>query len=200
MIFAKINESKVVNMIELRQAQASEFPDCVDVNGLPVGIGDEYIDGKFYRDGKLVKTDFQKAQDQMVIISEAAIASVAETCAQINIEPKANVGLFIMGAEDWEPNKAYNRFDLIRYNGSIAWVKQAHTSQETWLPFSVGTESLYGARPCPDEDGVYPYVYNMKVDLGMKVSHEGIVYECIQATDDLLYAPAQVPALFKVVE
>lgn len=200
MNYAKIKDNMVVNMIELRRAQAGEFPDCIEVGDLPVGIGDTYTDGMFYRDGKEVKTSLQHANEQIGRISAAAISSVKAVSVSEAKAPAANVGLFIAGAPDWEPGKAYERYDLFRYGNAVGWVKQAHTSQETWLPFSVGTEALYGARPEPDEDGIYPYVYNMKVDVGMKVRDEDVVYECIQGTDDLLYKPGQVPALFKVVE
>lgn len=199
MNYAKIKDNLVENVVFFHWSQAHEFPDCIELGDIPAGIGDEYINGKFYRNGKEVKTNLQHAQEQIISISKAALTSTAEACAQTNTEPKANVGLFIEGAEDWEVGKTYNRFDLVRYNGSIAWVKQAHTSQEAWLPFSVGTESLYGARPAPDEEGVYPYVYNMAVEVGMKVRYEDIIYECIQATDSLLYNPSEASSLFRIL-
>ena len=200
MNYAKIKDGIVDNIISLRRAQESEFPDCVSCGDLPVSIGDTYTGGKFYHGTKEVKTSLQHAQEQVVRVSEAALASVQETCIQMDVAPACNVGMFVQGASAWEPNKTYSRFDLFSYNGSVGWVKQAHTSQEIYPPFSVGTEALYGARPEPDENGVYPYVYNMKVDVGMKVRDEGAVYECVQGTDDLLYNPGQVPALFKTAE
>ena len=47
---------------------------------------------------------------------------------------------------------------------------------------TAGTEALYGARPSPDAEGIYPYVYNMKVEVGMKVRSEkdGNVYIAIK--------------------
>ena len=46
---------------------------------------------------------------------------------------------------------------------------------------TAGTEALYGARPSPDVNGIYPYVYNMKVEVGMKVrsNKNGNVYIAI---------------------
>ena len=72
-------------------------------------------------------------------------------------------------------------------------------AQETWLPFSPGTEALYGARPAPDADGVYPYVYNMAAAVGMLVRDpdDGLVYECTQAISDMLFRPGMIPAHFK---
>ena len=200
MNYAQIKDGVVANVISIRQAQAHEFPDCVEMGDIPAGVGDTFAEGKFYRNGKQVKTSLERTNDQLITVSAAARDTIKLTCKTTDQAPQANVGLFYYGAEPWEAGKAYNRFDLFSYYGVIGWVKQAHTSQETWLPFSVGTEALYGARPVPDEDGVYPYVYNMKVDVGMKVRDEDVVYECIQGTDDLLYKPGQVPALFKVIE
>lgn len=56
MTYAWLNKEKnlVVNVIELNPEQADEFPECVSSNDLPVAIGDEYRDGKFYRNGLLV--------------------------------------------------------------------------------------------------------------------------------------------------
>ncbi len=196
MNYAKIKDGVVVNVLSIRRSQAAEFPDCVPMNDIPAGIGDTYADGKFYRGGKQVKTELQKTDEQLKATAEAALSAAQETCKQHNEPPKANAGLFVRGAAPWEAGKAYARYDLFEYNGAVGWVKQAHTSQETWLPFSTGTEALYGARPAPDEDGVYPYVYNMAASVGMRVREDDMIYVCIQAMDDLLYPPSQVPALF----
>lgn len=59
MVFGQLNEDRdlVINVIELREEQADEFPDCVSSRGLPIAIGDEYRDGDFYRNGEIVKED-----------------------------------------------------------------------------------------------------------------------------------------------
>lgn len=199
MVYAKIVDGRVRNLLELHRSQSHEYPDCVETRGLPVSIGDVYIDGKFFHNGVRVKSGIQAIGDRTVMISAAALSTVQERCRQDNTVPDSNIGLYIMGTQEWKPGQPYNRFDLVQYNGSVAWVKQAHTSQDNWKPFAIGTESLYGARPVPDENGIYPYVYNMSVKCGMKVRDDGALYECIQDADDLLFKPAQVPALFKIV-
>ena len=120
--------------------------------------------------------------------------------AQGAAEPGVDAGLFDYQA--WEPGKAYGAGELFLYEGKPGFVRQAHTSQETWLPFSTGTESLYGARPRQGPDGVYPYLYNMKVEVGMRVrsAKDNAVYAAIQPADPLLYDPADVPALFEKEE
>lgn len=57
-------------------------------------------------------------------------------------------------------------------------------------------EAIYGVRPAPDDNGVYPYVYNMAASVGMRVREGDNVYVCIQPADPLLYPPSQVAALF----
>ena len=110
--------------------------------------------------------------------------------------PDAEAGIFAEGTEKWTPGETYNQYDLFQHNGAMGYVKQTHTALEIYPPFSVGTEALYGARPAPDEEGIYPYVYNMAAAVGMKVREDGIVYQCIQAIGDMLYPPSQLAAHF----
>ena len=120
----------------------------------------------------------------------------AEAMQSLNAEPPVSAGVFTYG--EWQPDTQYEQYALFTYNGMAGFVRQAHTSLAVYPPFSTGTEALYGARPSPDVNGIYPYVYNMKVEVGMKVRSEkdGNVYIAIQPADPLLYDPADVPALF----
>ena len=60
MTYAVIENGIVVNLIWLYSANASEFPDAVPVNDLPVSIGDTYSDGDFYRNGEKVLSFMEK--------------------------------------------------------------------------------------------------------------------------------------------
>ena len=111
-------------------------------------------------------------------------------------EPAATVGVLVDGFPAWEADKAYALNEVFSYQGKVGFARQALTSSSVYPPFSTGTEALYGVRPAPDADGVYPYVYNMAVTVGMRVRDNDIVYRCIQAANPLLYAPGDVPALF----
>ena len=111
-------------------------------------------------------------------------------------EPAATAGVLVDGFPAWEAGKAYALNEVFAYDGKVGFARQALTSSSVYPPFSTGTEALYGVRPAPDEDGVYPYVYNMAVTVGMRVRDNDIVYRCIQAANPLLYAPSEVPALF----
>ena len=60
-----------------------------------------------------------------------------------------------------------------------------------------GTESVYGARPAPDRDGIYPYVYNMSAKAGMRVRDQGVVYRCTSDCPDMLWPPSELAAHFE---
>ena len=110
--------------------------------------------------------------------------------------PGVDIGYF--DYDEWTPGTAYKKGDVFTHNGKCGFCRQAVNSLEIYPPFSVGTEALYGARPAADIDGVYPYVYNMRAEAGMKVrsAKDGEVYTCIQPADPLLLDPADAPAHF----
>ena len=105
----------------------------------------------------------------------------------------------IASPNEWQVGKAYKKGDLITHESKTGFVKQDHTSQANWIPFTTGTEALYGARP-KAINGVYPYVYNMALEVGMIVEHNGVKYRAIQNANELLYEPSQVPALLTPIE
>lgn len=71
MTYAKIENGKVTNLIEVRTAQAHEFPDCVPLNDIPAGIGDTYSDGVFYRNGEQVKSVSQQLAEAIADTNSA---------------------------------------------------------------------------------------------------------------------------------
>lgn len=122
----------------------------------------------------------------------------AEAMQSLNAEPPVSAGEFTY--DEWAENTAYEQYQLFAYKGNAGFVRQAHTSLSAYPPFSVGTESLYGARPAPDLEGIYPYVYNMKAEVGMKIrsAKDGEVYYCYaNGADPLTHDPADVPAIFE---
>ena len=56
MRYAIVTGGAVTNVIVLRETNAGDFPGAVALHDRPVGIGDTYGEGKFYRDGKEVLT------------------------------------------------------------------------------------------------------------------------------------------------
>ena len=62
---ALIDNGLVTNIIALNDRNASDFPTAVKLGDRPVGIGDTYADGKFYRDGVEVLTPMEQAQAEI---------------------------------------------------------------------------------------------------------------------------------------
>ena len=56
MRYAIVTGGAVTNVIALQAAAVGEFPGAVALHDRPVGIGDTYQDGKFYRGGQEVLT------------------------------------------------------------------------------------------------------------------------------------------------
>ena len=65
MRYALIDGGIATNVIALNDRNASDFPTAVKLGDRPVGIGDTYNDGKFYRDGVEVLTPMEQAQAEM---------------------------------------------------------------------------------------------------------------------------------------
>lgn len=139
-------------------------------------------------------------------MANAGIMQIKAYCLATSNPPMADSGVFASGVEEWKPNTEYKLNDLFSYEGNMGYVKQPTlTSLDIYPPFSVGTEALYGVRPQPDADGIYPYVYNMGIYEGMLVrDDDGVLYRSITGTyekpTELLYHPKDVPALMVKVE
>ena len=177
------------NLIPVKLNRNNIYIPCDRIDAEGIVIGNDYVEPI---DGLEIRwLDGANKIDTMNTAGAEAMQSLGK-------EPPVSAGVFTYG--EWQPNTQYKQYDLFTYQGNAGFVRQAHTSLEVYPPFSVGTEALYGARPTPDIEGVYPYVYNMKSELGMKVrsAKDGNVYVAIQPADPLLYDPADVPALFQL--
>ena len=145
-------------------------------------------------------------EKENISMANYGVEQVKEWCEVTGNPPTADSGAFASGVDEWKAGVEYKLNDLFTYQGNMGYVKQPTlTSLDVYPPFSVGTEALYGARPKPDADGIYPYVYNMGIYKGMLVrDDDGFVYRSITGTQErpteLLYHPKDVPALLVKVE
>ena len=98
--------------------------------------------------------------------------------------------------EPWQAGTSYAKGAAFVHNGAVYFARQAVVSAEHQQPGSTGMEAIYGVRPIPDDDGVYPYVYNMAANANMRVREGADIYVCMRAIDPLLYPPSQVAAHF----
>ena len=117
-------------------------------------------------------------KEENISMQTAGVAQIKAYCEATSNAPMADSGVFASGVEEWKPDTEYKLNDLFSYEGNMGYVKQPTlTSQEIYPPFSVGTEALYGARPKPDADGIYPYVYNMGIYEGMLALSLSLLHE-----------------------
>ena len=84
MRYALIDNGIVSNVIVLNDRNASDFPTAVKLGDRPVGIGDTYTDGKFYRYGVEVLTPMEQAQAEMTEYKAALNELGVETEETIN--------------------------------------------------------------------------------------------------------------------
>ena len=80
----------------------------------------------------------------------------------------------------WKAGTAYDVGEIVRYEGSLYRVVQAHTSQADWLPPSV--PALYSAvtlTPQGYEQWKQPTGAHDAYNIGDKVTHNGSIYESL---------------------
>lgn len=79
MRYAMVIDGAVTNIIALNNSNANDFPTAVKLGDRPVGIGDTYADGKFYRDGVEVLTPLEAAQAEIETYKSALTELGVET-------------------------------------------------------------------------------------------------------------------------
>ena len=84
MRYALVDNGAVTNIIALNDRNARDFTTAVKLGDRPVGIGDTYTDGKFYRDGVEVLTPMEQAQAEIDAYKAALNELGVETEETIN--------------------------------------------------------------------------------------------------------------------
>ena len=88
---ALVSDGVVINVLWCSD-KAAQTDTLIDPDGRPVGIGDTYSDGKFYRDGAEVLTPLEEAQEESARLraeSEALtddLAGMVEDVYQADLE------------------------------------------------------------------------------------------------------------------
>ena len=83
-IYALVENGIVTNVMVMYPPSAEEFEGVVPCGDLPVAIGDTYVDGKFYRDGKLLKSHLDVAIENMEDMQAALILLGVENDAEVS--------------------------------------------------------------------------------------------------------------------
>lgn len=79
--YALVDNGVVTNIISLNDRNASDFPNAIKTYDRPVGIGDTYTDGKFYRNGEEVFTPLEVANNEIDTLTEQ-LGEAVETIYQ----------------------------------------------------------------------------------------------------------------------
>ena len=79
MRYAIVTGGAVTNVITLRETNAGDFPDAVALHDRPVGIGDTYSEGKFWRDGKEVLTAQEEIEQYKAALNTLGVETEEES-------------------------------------------------------------------------------------------------------------------------
>ena len=177
MRYAIVTAGLVSNIIALRPANAGEFPGAVALHDRPVGIGDTFSDGKFWRDGEELLTSDEK----IVAMQTAAVAALRfvtvdnDRLAASALYPKWEEGQHAVGelytarGQVWECIQAYDNAvypDIVP--GNVAW----------------GTfhRPLHATSPDTARPWVSPTGAHDQYKAGEYMTLDGVLYKCLQDT------------------
>ena len=146
--------------------------------------------GKWLNGARVRKREIDRQDTRIAALAAAGAAQIA-----VHV-PVATAGLFAPALPAWEPGTSYAQYAPFVHEGTVHFARQAVTALEHQPPGSTGMEAIYGVRPVPDAEGIYPYTYNMAASAGMRVREGDAVYVCTREIDPLLYPPSQVAAHF----
>ena len=92
---ALVSDGVVVNVLWCSDKTA-QTDTLIDLEDRPVGIGDTYSDGKFYRDGKEVLTPLESAMaenEQLKTENSALMGEMANLIEEVYQSDTANLGV-----------------------------------------------------------------------------------------------------------
>lgn len=211
---ALVEETKIVNIIEIDPRNAGDFQNAVTIpENIFAGIGDSYRDGRFYRyneetheEEEILPYDpiaeMQKGMDEM--ISESVSQSLAASpmmlgvgdlfqamspTLQTNLPESA--GLFASAYRVWAAGEEFAQWELITHKDIAYQVQQKTTAQEHQPPDSEGMLAVYVPYVVAGPDGVKPWAYGMHVHTGDLVRKDGVVWEAKKDMKPCIWEPTE---------
>jgi hypothetical protein len=181
----------VTNVITLWETNAGDFPGAVALHDRPVGIGDTYSEGKFYRDGEELLT----SDEEIAAMQTAAVAVLRFVVADNDrlaagaLYPKWAEGqhaageLYTARGQVWECIQAYDNAvypDIVP--GGTAW-GTFHRPLHATAPEQ--------ARPFVAPTGAHD-IYKK----GEYMTLDGVLYKCLQ---DTAYSPTEYADAWEAV-
>lgn len=191
MRYAVITDGMVSNIITLRSTNAGEFSGAVALHDRPVGIGDSYTDGKFWRDGEKILTSDEEiaAMQAAAVVALRFVVADNDRLAASALYPKWVEGQHAVGevytarGQVWECIQAYDNAvypDIVP--GSAAW----------------GTfhRPLHATSPDMARPWVQPTGAHDMYKAGEYMMLDGVLYKCLQ---DTAYSPTEFAGAWEVV-
>ena len=197
---AIITDGVVTNMIWCSDA-ARETDTRKDPGDRPVGIGDTYSNGRWYRDGVEILTPLEDAEAAMAVFgfatkAEAEAMKPAVSMAvqmlpdaeALTVKPLYPVWEDLVKLGTVEADEGYK----FTYQGDLYRCRNANPQfQATWIP-GIDTAALYeriDETHAGTIDDPIPYDGNMELEKGKYYSQDGIVYRCTRDTGIPVYQP-----------
>lgn len=191
MRYAIIENNTVTNVIALRPTNAGEFPGAVALHDRPVGIGDTYSGGKFWRDGEEVLTAAEEiaAMQTAAVVALRFVVADNDRLAASALCPKWMAGehaageLYAAREQVWECIQGYDNAvypDIVP--GNAAW----------------GTfhRPLHATTPELARSFVQPTGAHDVYKVGEYMTLGGTLYKCLQ---DTAYSPAEYADAWEVM-
>ena len=113
----------------------------------------------------------------------------ADALDQATIEAVAGI------YDPWEPGLAVTVGQVLRWDGTLVEVLQAHTTQADWTPDVV--PALFRVYRTDDGSGPIEWIAGVAVTAGEQVIYQGVTYNVLQShTTQVGWEPPNVPALY----
>lgn len=210
MKYALIEDTKIVNIIELNRGNSDDFKNAVPIpENIFAGIGDTYRDGRFYRENPETHeeeeilpydpvAEMQKGMNSMISESIAAspmILSVGDLYQAMSPTLQTNLpesaGLFASAYRVWAGGEKFAQWELISHKDIAYQVQQATTSEEHRPPDSEGMLAIYVPYVVAGPDGVKPWAYGAHYSTGDLVRKDGVVWEAKKDMKPCVWEPTE---------
>lgn len=207
---ALVEETKIVNIIEIDPRNTSDFKNAVTIpENIFAGIGDKYHDGRFYRENPETHeeeeilpydpmAEMQKEMDGKISASIAAspmILSVGDLYQAMSPTLQTNLpesaGLFASAYRVWAGGEKFAQWELISHKDIAYQVQQATTSEEHRPPDSEGMLAIYVPYVVAGPDGVKPWAYGTHYTTGDLVRKDGVVWEAKKDMKPCVWEPTE---------
>lgn len=207
---ALVEETKIVNIIEIDPRNASDFKNAVTIpENIFAGIGDTYRDGRFYRENPETHeeeeilpydpvAEMQNGMNSMISESIAAspmMLSVGDLYQAMSPTLQTNLpesaGLFASSYRIWKGGEKFAQWELISHKDIAYQVQQATTSEEHRPPDSEGMLAIYVPYVVAGPDGVKPWAYGAHYITGDLVRKDGVVWEAKKDMKPCVWEPTE---------